>query len=217
VEAHPRRIELFSDAVFAIAITLLVLELPFEKVEEGHLWDALKDHWASFAAYALAFASIGIAWLHHHAVLDQVARVTRPLLLLNLGLLLTIAFLPFPTQLLGEYIEQDDDARTATLIFAGSWTAASSMMLATWAYVRRAEGVLRPGASPAGARRFEWILRASVGGYVVFTLIAIVSPAACLALFAVAAVLILWGSDYEALEAEPERATAASKPTPPRG
>jgi uncharacterized membrane protein len=217
VEAQPRRVELFSDAVFAIAITLLVLELPFEKVEEGELGHALEEHWASFAAYALAFASIGIAWLHHHAVFDQVARLTRPLLLLNLGLLLTIAFLPFPTQLLGEYIEQEDDARTATLVFAGAWTASSAMMLATWAYVRRAEGVLRRDASAAGARRFERILLASLVGYLAFTLIALASTTVCLVLFAASAALILWGSDYEALEAEPGEATASSGPPPPRG
>lgn len=217
MQPHPRRIELFSDAVFAIAITLLVLELPFEKVEEGELWHALEDHWASFAAYAVAFASIGIAWLHHHAVFDRVAKVTRVLLLLNLGVLLTIAFLPFPTQLLGEYVEQGDDARTATLVFGASWTVSAAMMLATWSYARRAPGVLRPETSAAGARRLEMLLRGAVAAYVVFTLVAVVSPAACLGLFSLAAAVVLWGSDYEALEAEPEAVRAPSEPTPPRG
>jgi uncharacterized membrane protein len=199
----PRRVELFSDAVFAIAITLLVLELPFEKVEEGELWHALTEHRAGFAAYFVAFASIGIAWIHHHAVFDQVARVTRSLLLLNLGLLLTIAFLPFPTQLLGEYVEQGDDARTATLVFGGAWTLSVTMMLATWAYVRRADGVLAPDVSRRGALRLERILVASLAAYVLFTLSALISPVLCLSLFSVTAVFFLVASDYEALEADP--------------
>src|SRR3954447_7607094 len=62
-----RRIEAFSDGVFAIAITLLVVELPFAHARPGHLDAALADHWASFAAYAVSFLTIGIAWMHHHA------------------------------------------------------------------------------------------------------------------------------------------------------
>ncbi len=81
MDSRIKRVDLFSDAVFAIAITLLVLELPFEKVEEGQLAHALGEHWSSFAAYAVSFAGIGIAWIHHHAVFDQIQRITRELLL----------------------------------------------------------------------------------------------------------------------------------------
>ena len=207
----PRRVELFSDAVFAIAITLLVLELPFEKVEEGELWHALKDHWTGFAAYFTAFATIGIAWIHHHAVFDQITRVTRPLLLMNLGLLLTIAFLPFPTQLLGEYIEQGDDARTATLVFGGAWTWASVMMNGIWSYARRCEGVLAPTVPDAASRRLELLLRWSLVLYVFFTLVAIVSPAASLALWSAAALFYLAFSDYRMLETEPETPAGAAR------
>jgi uncharacterized membrane protein len=63
-----RRVDAFSDAVFAIAITLLVLELPFEEGRAGELLDTLGHHWPSFVTYAVSFLTIGIAWLHHHAI-----------------------------------------------------------------------------------------------------------------------------------------------------
>src|SRR3954465_12779709 len=94
-----RRIEAFSDGVFAIAITLLVVELPFARARPGHLDEALADHWASFAAYAVSFLMIGIAWMHHHAVFSQIKAVDRPVAVLNVLLLMAIAFLPLPTDL----------------------------------------------------------------------------------------------------------------------
>jgi len=195
---QPRRIELFSDAVFAIAITLLVLELPFEKVGEGELAGALKDHWANFAAYALSFLGIGIAWLQHHAVFDHVERVDRKLLLLNLLVLAAIAFLPYPTSLLGEYIEDGDNARTAAVVYSGAWALAAFAVACLWSYVVRAKAA----ASPAARRllRYFW---GAAAAYVVYTAVALVSPIAMLALYGVTAAFFLWRSDFQALESEP--------------
>jgi len=88
------RLEAFSDGVFAIAITLLVLELHVPT--EDHLWSELKDEWPSFAAFLLSFWVIGIIWVNHHGVIDHIGRANRPLLYLNLLLLLTVVFIPFP-------------------------------------------------------------------------------------------------------------------------
>jgi uncharacterized membrane protein len=79
------RLEAFSDGVFAIAITLLVLEIPVPKVEHGGLADALLDGWPSYAAYVVSFAIIGIIWVNHHAVFGYFRRVDRGLLYLNLN------------------------------------------------------------------------------------------------------------------------------------
>jgi uncharacterized membrane protein len=196
-----RRVDAFSDGVFAIAMTLLVVELPFEHVAPGRLGHALVDHWAGFAAYAVSFLTIGIAWMHHHAVFSQIRNIDRPLAVLNLLLLMSIAFLPFTTDLLGDYIDEPDDAVVATVVFAGSWTFATIWMTAIWTYACRHE-LLDPDVSERGAERLQRYLRATVVAYAVFTLVALVSPIACLALFSVAAVFFLWRSDHRALERE---------------
>jgi uncharacterized membrane protein len=201
VSGGGRRIEAFSDGVFAIAITLLVVELPFPHAHAGELGSALADRWASFAAYAVSFVTIGIAWMHHHAVFSQIRHVDRPLAVLNLLLLMSIAILPFTTDLLGDYIEQSDDAALATTVFSGSWTFATVWMTAIWMYACRHD-LLDEDVRPAGARRLGTYLRATVVLYVVFTLIALVSPIACLALYSAAAVFFLWRSDHHALERE---------------
>jgi uncharacterized membrane protein len=82
------RLEAFSDGVFAIAITVLVLEIPVPRVDQGGLPDALLDQWPNYAAYAVSFAIVGIIWINHHAVFGYVERVDRGLLFLNLNLLL---------------------------------------------------------------------------------------------------------------------------------
>jgi uncharacterized membrane protein len=197
-----RRTEAFSDAVFAIAITLLVLELPFEHVPEGRLAHELSDRWPEFAAYVVSFGSIALAWMQHRAVFDHIVRIDRRLMRLNLQLLLAIAFLPFPTALLGQYIEQGDDARTAALVFSGAWTVAAIAVTRIWSYVWKS-GMLSETIDPQTARRFLAMLRTAVLGYVVFTAIALVSAIACLACYAAAAVFFMWRSDYEALGAEP--------------
>jgi uncharacterized membrane protein len=198
-----RRTEAFSDAVFAIAITLLVLELPFDKVPEGRLAHELGERWPEFAAYIVSFGGIAIAWMQHRAIFDHVVRIDRRLMRLNLLLLMMIAFLPFPTALLGQYIEQGDDARVAALLFSGAWTVASIDVTRLWTYVCREPGMLSDRVDRAAARRYLLYFRAAAAAYVVFTLVALLSAIACLACYGAAAVFFLWRSDYEALEAEP--------------
>jgi hypothetical protein len=83
------RLEAFSDGVFAIAITLLVIEIRPPEVHEGErLAHALWAQWPSYVAYLVSFLTIGVIWLNHHRIFEQVARVDGPLLLLNLNLLL---------------------------------------------------------------------------------------------------------------------------------
>jgi len=97
------RIEAFSDGVFAIAITLLVLTLQVPDVHGG-LWHALLDEWPQFAGYLTSFAIIGIMWVNHHSMFRMIVRSDRILLFLNLLLLLWTALLPFPTNLIARYL-----------------------------------------------------------------------------------------------------------------
>src|SRR5205085_2423787 len=90
------RLEAFSDGVLAIAATLLVLELRVPEAG-GDLAAALASQWPSYVVYVVSFLTIGIIWVNHHSLLAHVRRVDRPLLFLNLWLLLTISLIPFPT------------------------------------------------------------------------------------------------------------------------
>ncbi len=99
------RLEAFSDGVLAIAITLLVIDLRPPQLEPGkRLAHALWQHWPSYVAYLVSFLTIGVLWLNHHWILEQVVQVDGPLLVLNLNVLLRTALLPFPTAVLAEHL-----------------------------------------------------------------------------------------------------------------
>src|SRR5919108_1729971 len=102
-ENDTARLEAFSDGVFAIAITLLVLEIRLPE-GEGPLWNVLGELWPSYLAYVLSFVTIGIMWANHHAIFRLIARASHGLIVANLFLLMTIAFLPFPTGVLAEHL-----------------------------------------------------------------------------------------------------------------
>src|ERR671936_985379 len=115
------RLEAFSDGVFAVAITLLALDLalPGPGRDNGPLLGQVGAHWPSFVAYLISFFTIGIIWVNHHAVLDNIAHVDRKLLFLNLVLLLFVVALPFATGTMAEYLTaSDQDARNAMLLYA---------------------------------------------------------------------------------------------------
>jgi uncharacterized membrane protein len=102
------RIEAFSDGVFAIAITLLILEIkvpPLESIHSvGDLWKGLIDLWPSYFAFFLSFGIILVSWVNHHNLFNVVEKSSRHFLYANGFLLLTITFMPFPTALLAQYI-----------------------------------------------------------------------------------------------------------------
>ena len=126
------RVEAFSDGVFAIAITLLIIEIAVPHVEGDGLAAALRRLWPSYFAYALSFVTIGIMWMNHHAMFRDIERHDHALLLLNLGLLLCIAFIPFPTAVLAEYMRDDDNALAATLAYGGTFTLTALFFNAMW-------------------------------------------------------------------------------------
>jgi uncharacterized membrane protein len=115
------RLETFSDGVLAIVITLLALELRPPEVEAGQtLAQALWEQWPSYLAYVLAFAQIGVIWLNHHRLFEQVRVVDGKLLLLNLNLLMWISLIPFPTALVAEHLRGGGEATsTAVAVFSG--------------------------------------------------------------------------------------------------
>ncbi|TML58662.1 MAG: DUF1211 domain-containing protein, partial [Actinobacteria bacterium] len=99
------RLETFSDGVFAIAITLLVLLFDVPDVSRGQsLAHALAHQWPSYASYAVSFVTIGIIWVNHHTLFRHIVRVDRVFLFINIGFLMTVAFLPYPTAVVARFI-----------------------------------------------------------------------------------------------------------------
>lgn len=137
--AETGRLEAFSDGVFAIAITLLVLELHSPELEEGQrLWPALLDEWPQFAAYLTSFAILGIMWVNHHSMFRQIKRADRGLMFLNLLLLLWATLLPFPTSLFAEHLEDESiNANVAAAVYSANLTLAAIAFSAIWWHVLR--------------------------------------------------------------------------------
>ncbi len=139
------RVEAFSDGVLAIAITLLILEIRVpepEALNGAGLAHYLGQQWSSYAAYLLSFAVIGIMWVNHHAIFQAVARVDRTLLLLNLHLLLWIAFLPFPTALVARYFRRGYDAGVAMAVYSGVMFVIGLSFQLLWRWITRDDRLL---------------------------------------------------------------------------
>ena len=189
------RAEAFSDGVFAIAITLLILAVGIEQaLAEGGLGRQLLDLWPAYIAYSVSFLTIGIMWVNHHAVFRQFARVDRPLLLLNILLLMLIAFVPFPTRVVAEHAKSPDDRRAAALLYGTTMTITAILFFSVWYYGSRR--LLRPDAD---RREVSGITRSYLPGaptYATATLIAFVSSTVSLILFAAIALFYALSSSF---------------------
>jgi uncharacterized membrane protein len=132
------RLEAFSDGVFAIAITLLVLEIKVPSPDSGHsLAHGLVELWPSYAGFSVSFITIGIIWVNHHAVFATVDSVDRPLLFKNLLLLLTVSFIPFPTAVMAEYLRADSGESLAAAFYAGSFFVMGVAFRQIWPHAAR--------------------------------------------------------------------------------
>ena len=137
------RLEAFSDGVFAIAITLLVLDIAVS-ADAGHdLLGAILGLWPSYLAYVASFATIGAAWLAHNAITEYLERTDTAFVRLNLLLLLLVSFLPFPTKLVADFIHQDNAERVAVTFYGIILLLSTTMLLVLWRYAVRAR-LVRP-------------------------------------------------------------------------
>jgi len=119
IKHKKNRLEAFSDGVFAIAITLLVLEIaiPVENGEGTHLLSGLLDEWPVYLAYFVSFMTIGAVWMEHSALVDALDHIDGVFMRLNLVLLLFCAFLPFPTRLMSEFAGDVPGERVAVVFY----------------------------------------------------------------------------------------------------
>ena len=176
----PERLEAFSDGVFAIAITLLVLEIRVPPAQDldtsGHLLAALGALWPSYLGYLVSFATIGIMWANHHNLIRLVAVVSHGLILSNLLLLLIIGFVPFPTALLAATLGTPT-GQVGVLVYAGTFVAIAVAFNIVWAQVRRGRGVLRPDVSQRSVASITRSYRLGPPGFLVAFLAALINPA----------------------------------------
>lgn len=127
------RIEAFSDGVFAIAVTLLILEVKVPPVGSGRLGASLVQQWPSYFAFVLSFAFIGIMWINHHRMFNHIRRADEGLLILNLVLLLGVTSVPFPTAVLATNL-RGPDGRIATVIYSGTYLVIAIFFNFLWRY-----------------------------------------------------------------------------------
>ena len=187
------RLEAFADGVFAIAATLLILEV---KLPGGDVGKGLLDIWPSYFAYALSFLSIGIMWVNHHVVLSFVRECDRAFLFINLFLLMAIAFVPFPTAIYAEHLHEEG-GKAAAVAYGLTFVVIAIFFQFFWQYARRR--LLRPDANRvevSGIDRSYW---PGVPLYVAATLVALWSATAALVFFAAIALVYvsasIWGDE----------------------
>lgn len=163
-----QRIEAFSDGVFAIACTLLILEI---KVPHGALWPALKAAWPSFIAFVISFGSILVAWAGHHRALNLLVGSSKAFLFANGFLLLTITFMPFPTAVLAEYVNTPQ-ANIAVTFYSASWAFSGLGFNIWWHSMQRPVHLFHPAVPRALLRRYSL---QTFGGFVVQVINTVIS------------------------------------------
>jgi uncharacterized membrane protein len=160
-EKETTRIEAFSDGVFAIAITLLVLGIKVpshESVVAKGLAHALIILWPSYLAFFVSFITILVIWVQHHWVFVHVRKVDHLLLYWNGLLLLVVTFIPFPTQLLAEHLSHTD-AKLAAAMFTGNFLVVSLVFLGLWRHIYKKGGVLSSVAEVSNIKDVATITR----------------------------------------------------------
>jgi uncharacterized membrane protein len=163
--SHTARLETFSDGVFAIAITLLIIEIGVPKVEAGQsLSHELGDLWPEYLAYVLSFVSIGIYWANHHSFFRLFHSTDHWFLLANIFFLMTIAFLPFPTAVLGEYLGKSEFRHTAVSFYAFGLMLPAVGWCTVW-LVGRHQRLLDEDLDPRYVTFATWQYIASVAIY----------------------------------------------------
>jgi TMEM175 potassium channel family protein len=155
-EKETGRIEAFSDGVFAIAITLLILEIKVPNAHDlgpsGGLGAALLRLWPSYLAFVTSFATILVMWVNHHRLFNHIRRSDQAFLFWNGLLLFLVTFVPFPTALLAEYLTHAQ-ARLAVSVYSGTFVAIALAFCGLWWHASAGRGLLARGVNQAEVER----------------------------------------------------------------
>ncbi len=201
------RLETFADGVFAIAITLLILEVKVPSVAGARLGAAVAHQWPSYAGYVVSFLTIGVMWVNHHHMFKLIERTSHGFLMTNVVFLMTIAFLPWPTALVAEYIRDPSGRTVATVVYGLTMTAIAIMFNVVWRYASGRGALLGQEVDPAAVARTR---RSYLMGPIVYataTLVALANPFISLSIFAALAVYwLLPGTGPRGMTRPPEPA-----------
>jgi uncharacterized membrane protein len=188
------RLETFADGVFAIAATLLIIDVT-ANAPGGALGKELLHAWPQYVAYAVSFLTIGIMWVNHHACMELIARADRTFLFINIALLACIAFVPFPTRLIAEHL-RDDGLRAAALTYGVTLTTTAVFFFAFWFYASIGRRLIAPAADERMVQSISRAFRPGALIYAGATLVALVSPTASVILFALIAAFYVLESSW---------------------
>jgi uncharacterized membrane protein len=180
------RLEAFSDGVFAVAITLLVLEIAIPGGDD--LWHKLGDEWPSFASFFVSFWVIGIIWVNHHGVIDHLKRADRGVLYLNLLVLMSVVLIPFATALMAEHLNSGEDEHVAAAVYAGSFVLMAVAFGGLWEYITRHREKLGVELTDDEVRRRSLAFQIGNPFYAIAVIVAFISPAAVLVIIGALAV-----------------------------
>jgi TMEM175 potassium channel family protein len=188
-EYGTQRLEAFSDGVFAIAATLLVLEFAVG-TRSGDLGASLLHLWPAYLAYVTTFLTIGIIWINHHHCLETMASADRTLMFLNILLLLTVSFLPFPTKLVAEYLQRDGE-QAAVYAYDLTFVVMSIVFNLLWRYATSQRRLIAEHVPDSALRAISRAFDPGVPMYALCLVVAIWSPLASVVLTLVIAAFYL--------------------------
>jgi uncharacterized membrane protein len=188
------RLETFADGVFAIAATLLILNVEVPELGERSLAHELVRLWPAYVGYAVSFLTIGIIWVNHHTVLRQLRGIDRTFLFINVFFLLCIAFIPFPTRLLATYV-RTGDGRAAAVAYGVTLTVTAIFFNLMWRYAIGAGGrLLRPDADRREVDGITRSYRPGVPMYAGATVVGVFQAEVAAVLFAAIALFYVLSS-----------------------
>ena len=188
------RLETFADGVFAIAATLLVLNVEVPELGAHSLSHELVRLWPAYIGYAVSFVTIGIIWVNHHTVLNQLRGIDRIFLFINVFFLLCIAFIPFPTRLLATYVRTSNGS-AAAVTYGITLTATAIFFNLMWRYAIGGGGrLLRADADRREVDGITRSYRPGVPMYAAATIVGIFQAEVSAALFTAIALFYVLSS-----------------------
>lgn len=192
-EKETGRLEAFSDGVFAIAMTLLALDLRVPQVASGGgaraLGVSLAHQWPAYMGFVVSFVTVLIMWVNHHGIFKLIRKVNAPLLFANGLLLMLVTTVPFSTALLAEYFERPGGT-LACAVYAGDYVLLSVAFNLTWLSASRGRALLRSDAPEQMVRRITRSYRLGMPMYLIATLGAMISVTFCIAVCS--ALCVFW-------------------------
>jgi uncharacterized membrane protein len=170
------RIEALSDGVFAIAVTLLVLDVRVPESAFHDLWGGIAHQWPAHLGYATSFITIGGIWIAHHTISRRLQYANSRVMLINLLLLMAVSFLPFSTRLVAEAIRDTSAERAAVIFYGGSLLVIQLLLGALWSSIARDRDLLKPEVSEKEINAIMVAATPNLGFYVGVIVLAIFAP-----------------------------------------